>query len=1562
MAINWKATVGALLVSVVGSWIYAQGQTIGEIPRPLSRIVQPVNDARLVQLRGNTRPLSKSQVDLGTVDSQLPMQRMLLILQRSPEQEAALEAFMARQLNPSSPDFHHWLDPEEFGALFGPSENDILTVTSWLQSRGFSVDNVSKGRVYIEFSGTAGLVRQAFHTDIHRFRLNGEEHIANISDPSIPEAISPVVAGVFSLNNFFTKPLHHDGGSFRRDAKTGKWTPLNDNVMTRPLFTVPLGSNPNFELVSPYDFATIYNVLPLWNAGIDGTGQTIAIAGRSDISLTDVATFRSAFGLPAKAPTIIVNGTDPGIPSDGDKVENTLDVEWSGAVAKGATIKFVTTASTSSTDGAVTSAFYIIDNKVAPVMSFSYGLCELYMGTAGNAAANSMWQQGAAEGITEFVATGDQGSAVCDAGGSPPTGAVNGLAVSGLSTTPYNVAVGGTDLNWANNSGTAYWNTTNATNGSSALGYMPEVPWNGTCVSDAVDKFLGATQAGYDEEQTCQVILNSFPDLQYYVSVVGGSGGVSNCTTPSGTTAATCSGGYAKPSWQTGTGVPADGKRDVPDVSLFASSGALYSAYIICDSQTTPCTFTDANDALAQSIGGTSVASPAMAGIMALVNQKMGSSQGNANAGFYALAARDNRSTCNSVSVAAGNACNFYDVTTDNNAVPCSPGTPNCTVHHTGDTYGVLNGYTSTTGYDLTTGLGTVNANNLVNNWHLVVATQQKPTATTGAASSIAATAATIAASVNPNGADTHTVFAYGTSSTLSGASTTTSLDVGSGTTVVGISVSLSGLIAGTKYYYQIQATNSAGTTSGAINSFTTAVTKPTATTGAASSITVTSATIAASVNPNGADTHMVFAYGTSSTLSGASTTGSLDVGSGTSAVGVSVPLTGLTAGTKYYYQIQATNSAGTTNGAINSFTTLATATPPTATTGAASSITTTTATVAGSVNPNGTDTHVVFAYGTNSTLLDANTTTSLDVGSGTTPVGISVQLSSLTAGTKYYYQVQAGNISGYSNAVISSFTTSAAPPPPSGYEFIPVSPCRVADTRNATGPFGGPQMTAKSTREFDIPHSACGIPSTAVAYSLNVTVVPSGPLGYLSMWPTGQTQPLVSTLNSIDGRVKANAAITPAGTNGGVNVYVTDPTNVILDIDGYFVPEGMASALAFYPVTPCRVVDTRNPNGTLGGPTIGKQTSRNFPVQSSSCGIPAAATAYSLNVTAVPKGPLGYLTIWPTGATQPVVSTLNSYSGGVVANASIVPAGTSGQVSVYVSDASDVVMDINGYFAPPGPGGLALYTVAPCRALDTRTAAGAFTGVLAVNIKGSTCAPPATAQAYVLNATVVPAHPLGYLSLWPDTETQPLVSTLNAIDGAVTSNMAIVPTLNGSIDAYSTDPTDLILDISSYFAQCAICTTTGWVGQVQCVKTVTGPSYRNNETQTWTVAPGIPQAPTGQTLYPTQWVSTGTGSTASQTWVTNASGTGQLTVFVNGSGINFARYSAEIVAHGAIQATPPPSYDDYEYQWLAFGNSDPKAQHVQNSSTLTSPTCDSPVEPGGSSCTVTCSWNFTKQ
>jgi hypothetical protein len=387
---------------------------------------------------------------------------------------------------------------------------------------------------------------------------------------------------------------------------------------------------------------------------------------------------------------------------------------------------------------------------------------------------------------------------------------------------------------------------------------------------------------------------------------------------------------------------------------------------------------------------------------------------------------------------------------------------------------------------------------------------------------------------------------------------------------------------------------------------------------------------------------------------------------------------------------------------------------------------------------------------------------------------------------------------SGLTNSVVVIETFNIGPS-----LFVPVHPCRIADTRNSSGAFGGGALGAGLTRTFPIPSSSCGIPSTAADYSLNVTVVPQGPLGYISIWPNGQAQPVVSTLNSLDGRVKASAAIVPAGANGAVNVYTTDATDVILDINGYFVSSSTSGALAFYPVAPCRVADTRNTSGPpLGGPyaLVGGFTYA-FPVLSSACGIPSSAQAYSLNFTAIPYGPLGYLSIWPAGQGQPLVSTLNAPTGTVTANAAIVPAGTSGAIDTYVTNITDLVIDINGYFAPPGMGGLSYYTLSPCRVLDTRQNAGPFTGTLNVNVTGSGCGVPTTAQAYVFIAAVVPPSPLGYLTLWPFGGVQPVVSTLNALDGALTSNIAVVPAASGSVSAYASNPTQLILDISGYFA-----------------------------------------------------------------------------------------------------------------------------------------------------------------
>src|SRR6476646_7724897 len=370
------------------------------------------------------------------------------------------------------------------------------------------------------------------------------------------------------------------------------------------------------------------------------------------------------------------------------------------------------------------------------------------------------------------------------------------------------------------------------------------------------------------------------------------------------------------------------------------------------------------------------------------------------------------------------------------------------------------------------------------------------------------------------------------------------------------------------------------------------------------------------------------------------------------------------------------------------------------------------------------------------------------------------------------------------------------------GLSFVPVTPCRIADTRNPAGPFGGPFLQGQAAaRAIAIPSSNCGIPNTAQAYALNMTVVPHGVLGFLTAFPCGQPQPLASNLNS-DGRNKAVAGILPAGTNGAVCFFATHDTDLVLDINGYFVPDTDATAMSFYPMTPCRLVDTRLAAGALGGPSLIAGLARTFPLLSSYCNIPATAHAYSLNYTAIPQGPLGFLTTWPAGQTQPLVSTLNAVTGAVTANAAIVPAGTNGDISVFVTHPADLVIDVNGYFAPPRTGGLSLHNLTPCRVLDTRNPAGSppFNGKIDLNVAAASCGAPAAAQSYVLNATVVPPGPLGFLTLWPQGTPKPFVSTLNAGDGAITSNLAIVPSSNGSISIFGSNPTHVIMDISGYF------------------------------------------------------------------------------------------------------------------------------------------------------------------
>ena len=678
--------------------------TVNGQARP--RVAEAVDGARRVTLRGNVHPLARAEYDRGAVAGTEPLKRILLLLKRSDQQEAALEDLLEKQQDKSTPNFHQWLTPEQFGAQFGVADADIQVLTDWLTRQGFSIGKIYSSKTVIEFSGTAAQVQQVFGTAIHRFEVEGKSYSANVSDPQIPAALAPVVTGIVSLHNFPRKSHARYQGEFLK-------TPGKPGL--QPLFTFPLpNGNGNFYGMGPGDFETIYSSKALISGGNDGTGQTIGIVGETQINPEDVIHFRTMFGLLINFPAsnVILNGEDPGITSLDEETEADLDVQWSGATAPGATIKYVVSASTPTSSGVDLSALYIIEHNLADVMSESYGECEKSLGTTGNQFYNDLWEQAAAQGITVVVSSGDGGSAGCDDFNTQQR-ATQGLAVSGFASTPFNVSVGGTDFDQANDPA-LYWNATNDATGSSAKGYIPEIPWNESCAQ------IGPSGCGA-----------SAPNGS--LNIVAGSGGPSHI--------------YGKPTWQTGVaGMPNDNHRDQPDVSLFASPGFDRTGYVICQQDrnlngVATCDLNTTNGSLDfHVVGGTSASAPAFAGVMALVNQYQaahgGSSrQGNANHTLYSLAKKSGASCTSSTTEAAG--CVFNDVVAGNsfvashfggsigtNSVPCQGGAPNCSVATAGNN-GVLidpahpatEAWTAAAGYDMATGLGTVNVNNLATKW-----------------------------------------------------------------------------------------------------------------------------------------------------------------------------------------------------------------------------------------------------------------------------------------------------------------------------------------------------------------------------------------------------------------------------------------------------------------------------------------------------------------------------------------------------------------------------------------------------------------------------------------------------------------------------------------------------------------------------------------------------------------------------------------------------------------------------------------------------------------------------
>jgi hypothetical protein len=665
--VNWKKLV-VVVGAVLSVSIICQNQST-------QLMAQTVDEKKLVALHGTVHPLAQPQYDQGTVSDGLPMQRLLLTLARPADREKDLQQFLQDVHSPGSPNYHKWLTPDEYGTRFGAVDVDIQVVSDWLQSHGFSVARIARNKSIIEFSGTAGQIREALHTEMHQYNIQGTAYYANSSDISVPEEISSRISGFAPLNSF---PFD----SYVRLLGGGAMNPANHRVA--PQFTIKENKEP-FYAFGPEDFATQYDVIPVYASGINGSGQTIGVIETANINLAMLAAYRQLFSLPADHTQVIIDGQDPGDPML-PNIEGYLDAEVSGAVAPNATVNFYIAGGDPFEDPLSLAALRAVEDNQASVLSLSFGECEQELGEAGNRLWAGLWQQAAAQGQTVFVSSGDSGPTTCQ-----PSALISGtyqftntVNVNGFSSTPWNVSVGGTDFFYSDYatgalSSASYWNQTNDSSNGSLKAPLTEQPW---------DNSLGLDVSGAYEDSAA------------------GGGGPSNCsqtTVPLSGALPTCIAGYPKPSWQYAPGVPNDQVRDLPDVSLFASNGVNLSAAPVCG-EPGDCAAVASGYPQVTLVGGTSASSPAMAGILALVNQKYGR-QGQANFTLYTLA----RQFPNV----------FHDITLGTNDIACPPNTyPDCNVlvaaDHAFDSYGK---YAAGPGYDMASGLGSVDVNQLVSNW-----------------------------------------------------------------------------------------------------------------------------------------------------------------------------------------------------------------------------------------------------------------------------------------------------------------------------------------------------------------------------------------------------------------------------------------------------------------------------------------------------------------------------------------------------------------------------------------------------------------------------------------------------------------------------------------------------------------------------------------------------------------------------------------------------------------------------------------------------------------------------
>jgi len=723
---SYSAPLALVVVCALAAITLASGPLFaqtGVLPQRL--ITQSIDEQRLVTLAGNTRPEVTAANDRGAVEDSFQLDHMYLLLNRSAAQEQAAAQLSNDLHDQNSPLYHRWLTPDEAAAQFGPSDDDVQVVTRWLESHGFTVNDVYLSNGVIDFSGTAGDIRAAFHTEIHNFSVRGVQHIANVTDPSIPAALAPAIAGVVSMNDFRPRPA----------------------MQPRAGYTI----NADYQLLAPGDLETIYNMNPLYARGISGQGQTIVVVEDTDLYTTaDWYTFRKTFGLAQKFPQGTLQQVhpqpsygpfsggacaDPGV--NGDDSEAAVDVEWASASAPSAAIVMASCADTNTNFGGFIAIQNMLTGRGKPpaIISISYLESESELGASFNAYTYRLFQLADLEGVSIFTAAGDAGADTTD---QFALAATSGINVSGFATTPYDVAVGGTDFEDAFlGEASSYWSATNSPTYSSALSYVPEIPWNDSCASQLITLALGFTQS-YGPTGSCNSTIG-----EEFLGVIGGSGGASSCAygTPAivGVVGGSCR-GYAKPEFQNFVyGSFKDGVRDVPDVSLFAGNGVWGHYYVLCYSDPTPgyygapCTGAPVNWSGG---GGTSFAAPIMGGIQAMINETSEHYQGNPDFIYYQLAGAEygfnGNLSCNStLGNQASPNCIFYDVTQGDDDVNCLPlvinnvtiGSFDC--YYDGATNGVLStssksykpAYVTKSGYDYPTGIGTVNAFNLARSW-----------------------------------------------------------------------------------------------------------------------------------------------------------------------------------------------------------------------------------------------------------------------------------------------------------------------------------------------------------------------------------------------------------------------------------------------------------------------------------------------------------------------------------------------------------------------------------------------------------------------------------------------------------------------------------------------------------------------------------------------------------------------------------------------------------------------------------------------------------------------------